>query len=72
MTSDKYNYNIRIDGESFGKCDIYLASKVGVEEYDRHVGYIDVNTKKLKLYSEFPIKYLTKLSIATTCYLNSI
>ena len=69
---NKNNYNIRIEEESFGKCDVYLASKVGIKEFDRHVGYIDINSKKLKLYSEFPVRYLSKLSIAVTCYLNSI
>lgn len=66
------HYVIRIDEPSFGKSDVYLASKVGIEEYDKLVGYIDIDKKYLKIYGEFPCKYLSKLSMAVTCYLNGI
>ena len=69
---EESNYNIRIDNPSGGSCDIYLASKVGVKEYDRHIGYLILSSKKIKLYSEFPSKYLSKLAIAVKCYLESL
>ena len=66
------SYNIRIDNPAYNDAKIFLAAKCGDPEYDREIGYIDLSDNRVKIYGMFPAKYLSKLSIAVRCYIESI